>query len=143
MVPKKKSIPQSSDTQSTLHLMLQVSSARSRKFVPVEFLFKALIVSLRTSSVHFKLVNVQYRYIVAIKWHKSFKKVKIFKLWSEMTLNYSHEGLVVPKANAVVGGLKPVCEISTWPDGKLQCGGKIPYVCQKKYKKLKTKVKVK
>jgi len=41
-----------------------------------------------------------------------------------MTLNYPHEGLVVPKANAVVGGSKPVCEIPTWPDGKLHHGGK-------------------
>jgi len=38
---------------------------------------------------------------------------------------------VVPKANAVVGGLKPICEIPTWPDGKLCRGGKIPHVCQK------------
>jgi len=51
-----------------------------------------------------------------------------------MTLNYPHEGLVVPKANAVVGSSKPVCEIPTLPDGKLRRGGKIPHVCQKKTK---------
>jgi len=48
-----------------------------------------------------------------------------------MTLNYPHEGLVVPKANAVVGGLIPGCEIATLSNGKLHLWGKIPHVCKK------------
>jgi len=41
-----------------------------------------------------------------------------------MTLNYPHEGLGVPKANAVVGGSIPDYKIATLPDGKLRRGGK-------------------
>jgi len=48
-----------------------------------------------------------------------------------MILNYPHEGLGVPKVNAVVGGSIPGCKIATLHDGKLHCGGKIPHVCQK------------
>jgi len=58
--------------------------------------------------------------------------------------NYPHEGLVVPKVNAMIGGSIPHHEVPTWHDGKLPSGGKIPHVCQKikikkKLKKLKNK----
>jgi len=49
-----------------------------------------------------------------------------------MTLNYPHEGLGVPKANAVVGDSIPSCKIATLPDGKLRCGGKNPSCVSKK-----------
>jgi len=48
-----------------------------------------------------------------------------------MTLNYPHEGLGVPKANAVVGGLIPGCKIATLPMGNFPVGEKIPHECQK------------
>jgi len=51
-----------------------------------------------------------------------------------MTLNYPHEGSVVPKANAVVGGSIPGREIVTLLDGKLRHGGK-SLMCVKKKKK--------
>jgi len=51
-----------------------------------------------------------------------------------MTLNYPHEGSVVPKA--VIGSSIPGHEIVTLPDRKLRHGGKIPHVCQK-FKNLK------
>jgi len=57
-----------------------------------------------------------------------------------MTLNYPHESLVVHKANAVVGGSKPVSEIPTRPNGELCHGGKIPHVCQKRKKRKKVRV---
>jgi len=52
-----------------------------------------------------------------------------------MTLNYPHEGLGVPKANVVVGGLIPVCKIVTLADGKLRLGEKF-LMCVKEKKKL-------
>jgi len=45
-----------------------------------------------------------------------------------MTLNYPHEGSVVPKANAMVGSSIPDPEIATLPNGKLRREGKIPHV---------------
>jgi len=47
-----------------------------------------------------------------------------------MTLNYPYEGLVVPKANAVVGGSIPSREIVTLPDGKL-CRREKSLICVK------------
>jgi len=55
--------------------------------------------------------------------------------WSGMTLNYPHEGSVMPKANAVVGSLIPGREITTLPDEKLRRRGKVPHVCQKEKEK--------
>jgi len=54
--------------------------------------------------------------------------------WSGMTLNYPHEGSVVPKANAVVGGSIPGCESPPCLIGKLRRKRKIPHVCHKKEK---------
>jgi len=51
-----------------------------------------------------------------------------------MTLNYPHDGSVVLKANVVVGGSIPSCEIATLPDGKTLLWKKIPHVRQKKIK---------
>jgi len=49
-----------------------------------------------------------------------------------MTLYYPHEGLGVPKANAVVGGSIPGHEIATLPDGELHREGINPSCVSKK-----------
>jgi len=59
-----------------------------------------------------------------------------------MTLNYPHEGSVVQKANAVVGGLIPSHEIAILPDGRWEnvLWVKNPSCVSKK---IKTKIKIK
>jgi len=67
---------------------------------------------------------------------KLLEKSKHSLIRSRRTLNYPHEGSVVPKVNALVGGLIPSREFTTLPDEKLRCGEKsLMYVKKTKINK--------